>query len=224
MAFNQQQANMLAESFWSSKSQEDFRKLYDELTDVRRQSERIVMRNGFGAHDAQEIFDDTLLKVVRREGIEDFYRTFIVSLKNARTDFYRKERRRTSRLWNKLLPPPPANGDDAPTLESARDEESEYFTEDVCERLDKKKMTEQRQLLDHLLESAKIQDDPILGATVDGIECDKTINAIAKSLGLPRNTVYRKLRRLSKYYDEKVFGDLRDYLPSSIRLMSKFAG
>lgn len=108
---------------------------------------------------------------------------------------------------------------DAPSSEIPDD----YNIEDhVLKRLYKKKEADQRQLIDFLLESTTIQSDPVMVAAIDGIMRGETVNAIAKSLGLPRNTVDRKLKRLARFYDPDKHGDIRDYLPDCVRIKREF--
>lgn len=86
----------------------------------------------------------------------------------------------------------------------------------------KKKEAQQRQLLNFLLESAKIQNDPTMTAIIEGLPRYETVMALAKALGLQRNTVDRKLRRLARHYNPEIHGDILDYFPDGVRIKREF--
>lgn len=86
----------------------------------------------------------------------------------------------------------------------------------------KKKEAQQRQLLNFLLESTKIQNDPTMTAIIEGLPRYNSVMALAKALGLQRNTVDRKLRRLARYYDPEIHGDILDYFPDGVRVKREF--
>ncbi|MHA7964955.1 hypothetical protein ACX93W_12500 [Paenibacillus sp. CAU 1782] len=70
---------------------------------------------------------------------------------------------------------------------------------------------DQRQLVDFL--AGNINDlDPITALIVTEFSKYKSVNALAKALGLHHEDVKRKLRRLSRRYDANRFGDYCDYL------------
>jgi DNA-directed RNA polymerase specialized sigma subunit len=74
----------------------------------------------------------------------------------------------------------------------------------------KTKKADQRQLIDSLTDPAKV--DATTTEIVEAFSQYKSITALGKALGLNHNTVKRKLNRLSRNFDESVFGDYRDYL------------
>ncbi|PAD72407.1 sigma-70 family RNA polymerase sigma factor [Paenibacillus campinasensis] len=168
-------------------------------------------------NDADAIFDDVFLRISGDVDIRDFAHTMRTSLRNARIDLIRSESSR--RKWiDRYLDDDSDKDESAPTLQLRSEENVE------CEAIfsEKKKRTNQRQLIDSLLESAKILLDPTMIAVIERIKRGETPNAIAKSLGLQRNTVDRKLRRLARGYDRNIHGDITDYMPDSVRIRREF--
>ncbi len=92
----------------------------------------------------------------------------------------------------------------------------------VINQLQKKNVADQLQLIDHILESAKIQSEPTMRAIIEGVKRGESVYAIAKSLGIHHSTVDRKIRRLSRFYNPDVHGDICDYLPEGIRIKREF--
>lgn len=178
---------------------------------------KLITMGYIDPNDADTIFDDVFWKLSKDHGIKDFALAMRTSLRNARIDFVRSENSRRKKIEH-YLDEHTAESEGAPTLilKANADVEGEVL------HREEKKRTNQRQLIDSLLESAKILLDPTMTAIIEGTMRGETPNAIAKSLGLQRNTVDRKLRRLARNYDRQVHGDISDYLPKDLRLRSEF--
>ena len=111
--------------------------------------------------------------------------------------------------------------ENAPTFDFTLEESKiRGSTEDIV--IKKQKRTSQRQLTDSIKESAKIQLDPLMTAIIKGIENGENPYSIAKSLGLKRNTVDRKIRRLAKSYDKTVHGDIVDIFPDGLKIKREY--
>lgn len=72
------------------------------------------------------------------------------------------------------------------------------------------KKEDQRQLILYLVGQDKT--DPVTTAIVTNFGKHDSIRALGKALGIHHETVKRKLRKLSSYYDANRFGDINDYL------------
>ncbi|QOT13686.1 hypothetical protein JNUCC32_31295 (plasmid) [Paenibacillus sp. JNUCC32] len=178
---------------------------------------KLITMGYIDPNDADTIFDDVFWKLSKDREIKEFALAMRTSLRNARIDFVRSESSRRKKIEH-YLDEHTTESEGAPTLVLKADVD----VEGEALQNEEKKRTNQRQLIDSLLESAKILLDPTMIAVIEGTMRGETPNAIAKSLGLQRNTVDRKLRRLARNYDRKVHGDLSDYLPKSLRLRSEF--
>ncbi|MED4172612.1 hypothetical protein P4631_09205 [Halalkalibacterium halodurans] len=88
----------------------------------------------------------------------------------------------------------------------------DYTTFDVVHEnyVRESKRSDQRQLIDDLLEHADAQTTAIVRAWLDSDR--PTLTSIGSQLGLHHETVRRKLAKLARYYDEASFGDYREYL------------
>ncbi|MCM3314848.1 hypothetical protein M3626_20850 [Psychrobacillus sp. MER TA 17] len=79
-----------------------------------------------------------------------------------------------------------------------------------CERIPNTTEADQRQLIDSLCDPSQVDD--VTTAIVTNFPRYKNLNALAKGLGLHREVVDRRLRKLARNYDAELFGDYRDYL------------
>ncbi|NHN31181.1 hypothetical protein [Paenibacillus agricola] len=194
--------NNLVSKFRATNDQQTFRDIYAEVSTERKTNIRMITRSGYGdGSDASEVFDDTVLKLIRRTDIRDFGKTLSVALKLARLHFYRTSKRRTTRyqVGGKTLFPE--------TIEDDMFDLQEYAND----RMYTKKEADQRQLIDFLVNDPS-QVDSVTTLIVTNFPKYKSVTALAKALGLNHTTVYRKLRSLASRYDANRFGDLEDYL------------
>lgn len=162
-----------------------------------------VTTSGYGDEaDAQTIFDDVIVKMLRDSRITDFERTLNRRLKTKRIDLLRGTSRRRTRQCSleELI-----EGAPTPATLQVSGIDKEVFH--------RKKETDQRQLIDFLLRSAKT--DATTTTIVEAFliaPLSASPNAIAKSIGLHHETVNRKLLSLGRRYDANRFGDRREYL------------
>lgn len=205
--------NNLAQAYLETKSANSFEDMYKEAKTNFLQLHRArLIRSGWGdTNDADEIFDSTILKLSRRDDLKDFGKSLSNALLTATLDFIKSARRYRNRFELTI----DKETDDAPTLTVS----DEYQVEDIVFTKGK---GDQRQLITFILESAKIHEDPTMTDIIEGIKYYPTINALAGALGLQRNTVDRKLRRLARLYLPKDHGDITDYLPRYMEVKREF--
>jgi DNA-directed RNA polymerase specialized sigma24 family protein len=206
--------NRLVDIYRLNKDQLVFAKIYEEVVEERQTHERLVVRSGYGdAGDAESLFNETLLTLVERIDVVDFGKMLSGALRTARFCFYRREKRHRQRYVLDSINRDA--GDEAPTSNLTEDEF--HLEVSVIENLTKKKRDQQYKLLISLHESARI---PFDSKMVDAIEelPRFSIEALAKALGLKRNTIARKLKRLERAYVRIKHGDIADYIPSSLRI------
>lgn len=204
-----EQLNIKANAYYSNRCDDTLRELYGEAVKVFRRWHRTqtrALRKG-DEHDADTYFDNTFMRLCKREGIRDFGRTFSSALKVERLKIGRDNERRQRRHILSL---------DAPKENNEGDSYAVEFSDDISAEdayLDRKKETDQRQLTDFLAHSGR--PDPL---TISLVEAYRTAplgtsdTAIAKSIGIHHETAKRLLLKLSQHYDANRFGDVRDYL------------
>lgn len=207
---HQKQLNSLAADYRLTGCPQAFAELYaamEHLKDVNRNGMR---RMGYvDDNDADTVFTDTFMRVIGREVTESFERLLSRSLKNARIDFDRSQKRKRRREVS--LDAPTSDAPDAPTLGMTL-KSSDYGAYDTeFEALEIKKRAEQRQLLDSLLESAT---DSLTKKIVNLFPEYDSANALAKALGVHHSVVNRRLKSLARRYDVSRFGNIYDYLAS----------
>lgn len=198
--------NKLADAYFSDRSQDAFRKLYDEarLTFQTHNRKRIC-GSGYGnINDADEILDDVILKLTSKQEVSGFGSQMSTALRNARVSWYRKEKART---WRFELTVDSAPAEDAPVYEIPDDKTTEDIVLEKC----RKKRADQRQLIDSLVSDPSKVDFDTVRAVSEFPQYD-SITALAKALGMHHEVVKRKLRRLASRYDANRFGDVREYL------------
>lgn len=226
---NFEQLNMYYFRYRQEPSQTTFADVYREAVRLFLRLHRSKMRAaGYrDQDDADSVFNDVIMRQVERE-LDDLGKPLAVALNNARIDYYRKEQTRAKYFDPYVRVEPRDYDDDAPT--SFAEPES---PKDEYEFTRKKNTEEQRQLLSRILESAKILFDPTTVAAVEGPGSDPVTVAavneiksganafsIARSLGLQRNTVERKILRLGRYLPEEC--DIREYLPEGFYVKSAY--
>lgn len=201
---------------------ENFIELYNRF---RKRIESIAARFSRGtlipAEDYQSALSQHLWECdAKYKPIEGVNKdTFLISCLNKKAIDVSRSRAKTYSRYNVLTDFRYTHEDDAPTSSAPISDKSDYVLEDAVH---KKKEDYQRQLVAFLLESGTIHNDSDMVATIEGIKRGETVNAIAKSLGLQRNTIDRKLQRLARFYDPKIHGDIRDYLPDGIRIKREY--
>lgn len=186
-----------------------FTDLYTSLSEVYRDKLRYWSTSTYMAneHDITDLFHDVIHKVLeslRNNAGGDFVKLFAVSLGNSYKSLLRKLR---TRRKYELYDGPEADGSNTTMFDNIEDD---FKLED---QVLKKKEADQRQLIDFLLDPDKVIDETTTTIVETFLLSDKpTPTTIGKKLGLHHSTVIRKLGRLAKRYDEKQFGDYRDYL------------
>jgi DNA-directed RNA polymerase specialized sigma24 family protein len=211
--------NIAFDLYRSSPSQDNFSRLYNAAKDLfflPNRGKMIAM--GYpNTSDADEIFDDVVLKVTQKENILDIGPMLRTSLRNARINFVDSERRRRGKI-GVYLDEEFSDGECAPKLKPPEVESAEkelLFNEE-------KKRADQRQLVNSLLESSKIHLDPMMIAVIERVKSGETPNAIATAYGLGRNTIDRKLRNISRNFDRNRSGCITDYIPEGLRMKREF--
>ncbi|WP_317981523.1 hypothetical protein [Paenibacillus glycanilyticus] len=195
--------NMLANVYRIERTNEAFRAVYDELSDVRNMNRAIIMRAGNGDEsDAMQIFHDVLMRILDKD--VEFGRVFHSSLKNARIDFFRKRKRERTRQRSLDAMTDESADEGAATPKVLR---SDY---DLEHEVLKTKEADHRQVIDFLVDPTQV--DTVTTLIVTEFPKHKTVTALAKALGLHHEVVKRKLHALSRRYDANRFGDYRDYL------------
>jgi hypothetical protein len=205
-----EQLNNAAQAYKSNPCNVTFEVVYGLTEDQRKLNLRVIVRSGYGSeHEAHDVFTDTLFRLLQKDGVLDFAKMFSVSLKNARFDFYRKEKRRRSKLWDE---PVTQYDDESVDTPMSRKFVDNHSAEDrALERHRKKKAAD---VVDHLLRISQTQFGSTMTAIIEEIKQPdhKSVNALAKAHGLERNTVSRKLSALSRFYDANRFGDIKEIL------------
>ena len=168
--------------------------------------------------DADSLFNDAMWKAIQKDSIDNFGLWIRTSLRNERSNFDKLERRRRKRVAHHL-DEQPREGDSAPKLVLKTDNEE---VENEVFWNEEKKRTNQRQLVSSLLEPLTVLSDPLMTDIIQRVKLGESPGAIAKSHGLDRNTVVRKLHNLSRNYDRNIYGDIAEYLPIGLRVRSEF--
>ncbi|PGA34015.1 AsnC family protein [Bacillus wiedmannii] len=188
-----------------------FTDLYTSLSEVYRDKLRYWSTSTYMAneHDITGLFHDVIQKVLnslRNNVGGDFVKLFAVSLGNSYKSLLRKLR--TRRKYELYDGPNSDEEENTAMFETIADE----F--DLEDHVIKKKEADQRELIDFLTDPAKVSDETTTAIVESFITNDgpTTPTAIGKKLGLHHSTVIRKIERLAKRFDERQFGNYRDYL------------
>ncbi|MED1088303.1 AsnC family protein [Bacillus mycoides] len=188
-----------------------FTDLYTSLSEVYRDKLRYWSTSTYMAneHDITGLFHDVIQKVLnslRNNAGGDFVKLFAVSLGNNYKSLLRKLR--TRRKYELYDGPDSGEEENTAMFETIADE----F--DLEEHVTKKKEADKRELIDFLVDPAKVTDETTTAIVESFISNDgpTTPTAIGKKLGLHHSTVIRKIERLAKRFDERQFGNYRDYL------------
>lgn len=166
--------------------------LYSSLAELRK---KLTAR--LDKHTATEIFDDSLFKLIRKKLPNvDFYNLLSKTISDAKIDYFRKSKRRNDYEM--------ITEDIDETAATVNDVEASVI----------KKETDHRQVIDSLLRLSPY--DSATTAIVNGIlqdtSGDVTPIGAGSKLGYHPETTKRKLRKLSRYYDEAVFGSIHELL------------
>jgi len=201
--------NTYAEEYRVTRTDVDFRRLYDEAWRVFGRVNRCsIVKSRLGDEsDADCIFDTVIWKLAQRSDLRDFGKVLSSSLRKARLCYFRDESRRRTRV-PVYLDKEISSDEGALTLKDRlRDE---YRVEDDVLQ---KKETDQLQLIDFLLDRVNDPVTTLIVTQFKSSNCGKmSITALAKALGLHHETVLRKLRSLVRHYDANRFGDYYEYL------------
>lgn len=194
------------------------------LTEVYRIAQEIFLYANRGkllamgcrdTNDADSVFNDVFVKVTRKEVVLDLGAMLRTSLRNARVNFMESEKRRGDRV-SKYLDDDDEGQTQTPEQMRSRSAEHDVFYSE------KEKEANQRQLVDFILESAKIHLDPMMIAVIERIKLGETPNAIATSFGVKRNVIDRMIRKLARWHNPEVHGTITDYMPEGPRLKREF--
>jgi DNA-directed RNA polymerase specialized sigma24 family protein len=196
--------NKLAADYYTTRSQDCFRALYDEANRVfQTQNRGRVCSSGHGdRNDADSILNDVIIKLTQKEALNGFGSQMSTALKNARIDWYRKEKTRGKHYELTV----DKDDEDAPTSEVP----DEMTTEDIVLQRHKKKEADQRKLIDFLSDPRQVDKDTT--RIVSSFSQYESVTALAKALGLHHEVAKRKIQRLARRYDANRFGDVSEYL------------
>lgn len=167
---------------------ESFTELYIALADVKTWHKSKVLSSGAGdVYDAESSFDDVLFGLASRDDIADIRRLLYVSLRFTRLKLYRKNSR-----WKERTYYPESDAEFGKTIDRIEPDRAEFI----------------RALIDRSGEktAALIAD---MALSSNGKE---SISGISGRAGLHHNTALRSLRRLRRYYNAEIDGDLTEYL------------
>ena len=193
-----------------------FTQLYEDLVDIRRINESLIIRSRLGdSSDATSVFHDTLIKVLDIPNTNDFESLLNLSLKRARLDFIKIAKRRQSKIISlERLCGEDEEGAATPiTLQSDSDTEAEAI---------KKNEAEQAELVDFILDSARNLFGARMTAIIEALPNYASVNDAATSNGLHRNQLARPLSRLAHHCFPKVKDDIVDYFPKGVRVQREF--
>lgn len=216
---NKEKLATLVRSYRMSPEDQIFSAIYVEVS--KRWTSRIATEARHCKVDQQElqaVYDEVVMTAVNDERIspENFRNYVGVMLKSKRLSLIDKTRRRNRRF--RLHKQSDSDETDLDYVDAMNYLEGNLGKDSFEEVTKNKKETEQRQLLDFLIDPAKVKDrttTAIVSTALNDTSKGKAIKAkaIADKLSLPRrDVVTRKLSRLKENYDESLFGDYRDYL------------
>lgn len=196
--------NSLARINASARTNESFADLYYAvIPDFRRRWQR----RDIDPHEYEEAFNKALTEIAGgwTEDHGDFIKALNIRYKQRVIDQLRKRKRRTD---NELSLDEPA--DDSETGAATPIEDKAVSIEDDVI----KKMTEsgRQAIIDHLLQSPQTDSATSRIVAVLNPSRFESLTSLGKAAGVHHEIVKRKLRALARNYDERRFGDIRDYL------------
>lgn len=207
---NLTQLNKLAVLHRDEQTQDTFYDLYKEARQLFLKVHiAMTVRGRRGdEHDAEESFDEAVMKLASRDDIENFGEALSAALKIKRVFVERGNVRREKR-YQVTVDKTEEQDDGSHTAMCVLTDG--VSTEDVVIlNLTQKKDAQKRQLLSSLCDPAKVDHDTTL--IVSQFSQHNSITALAKALGMHHESVKRKLLRLSRGYDANRFGDVQEYL------------
>ncbi|UKS30209.1 hypothetical protein LOZ80_15210 [Paenibacillus sp. HWE-109] len=208
-----EQLNSLVISYKLRPTEDSFRAIYDEYEPKwSRSVYGDAKRTCTDQSTMFALYDDALMKAIDKwdSSLGDFANYLARWINRARSNLQRTSLRRLKR--EQSIIERKSDEEDTPISELDRIDNGYRVEDHVYERMHTKKEAEKLSLLDSILEPTKVQNDSAMTVIIKEFPRYKTVNALAKALGLQRNTVDRKLRSLSRQFDANRFGDIEDYL------------
>lgn len=204
--------NKMANDYLRTGDDSVFTDLYTSLSEEYRDKLRYWSTSTYMAneHDITELFHDVIQKVLeslRKNVGGDFVKLFTVSLGNSYISLLRKLR--TRRKYELYDGPETNDGKNTAMFDTIKDDFN------LEEHVTKKKEADQRELIDYLTDPGQVNDETTTAIVESFLANDvflTTPTAIGKKLDLHHSTVVRKIKRLARRFDERQFGDYRDYL------------
>lgn len=167
---------------------QSFTDLYAALKNMKSWHRAKVLSTGVGdVYDAESSFDDVLLGLLKRDDITDICRMLYVYLRYKRIDLHRKGSR-----WNDRVYYPESDVEFGATVDLVEPDRIGFIRE-LIERSGE--------------EVAALITDMALA---DG--GGESISALSGQAGLHHNTVFRAFKRLRRFYDEDIDGELSEYI------------
>ncbi|WP_442603807.1 hypothetical protein [Paenibacillus sp. KN14-4R] len=204
--------NKYAIEYVACRNNDTFAPLYNEAMCLFQVSNRYKLRSlGCGdGFDADSIFNDVILSLAQRDDIQEFGRMLAVSLRKARLSFARKEGRRRKRV--------------SFSLDEPLDVEGRLFCVPIVDDnpIHKKKEAEQCELLQFIIKKSGDEVAQAIEEANKTLTTRFSVNAICGMIGVHHMTGERALKRLARYYDVNIHGDITDYLPDGVRVARKY--
>ncbi|KAA8750186.1 sigma-70 family RNA polymerase sigma factor [Paenibacillus sp. UASWS1643] len=215
---NLTQLNSLAVLYKENRTQEAFNDLYKEARQLFLKIHiAMTVRGRRGdEHDAEESFDEAMMSLASRDDVENFGEALSAALRIKRVFLERGNVRREKRY--QITADQTEEQEDGSHTAMCVLTDGVSAEEIAIDNLTQKKDAQKRQLLSSLCDPAKVDNDTTLIVSnglqrkSGGAPEHKSINALAKALGMHPEFVKRKLRKLSRGYDANRFGDVNEYL------------
>lgn len=165
-----------------------FTELYEALADIKSWHRSKVLSTGAGdVYDADTSFDDILLGLASRDDITDIRRLLYVSLRFTRTKIYHKNAR-----WRDRTYYPESDAEFGATVDREEPDRAGF-----------------------ILTLVERSGEDVAALITDMALADgggESISALSGQAGLHHNTVFRALKRLRRFYDADIDGELSDYI------------
>lgn len=201
--------NSLALQYRDTRSNSIFEEIYNEVSPVwERSVQSDAAVAGVDERDMWALYEDVLLKVIeafdpKKSDLEHFLNS---SLANAKRDLRKEKGRLYRRELFGIMKGHGADEESAATLDF--ESSTDIPEEDAVFSVQRKR--DQRQLISFLVAQA---GDDFTEKVISLLPSyDFSVTALGKALGVHHSKVARAIKRLSRYYDEQKFGDVRDYL------------
>ena len=204
-----EQLNSLVIAYKSDRGADTFRAIYDVYEPIwKRTVYADSKRACTDSSTMYALYQDALMSAIAKwdSALGDFANYLNRWINRAKSNLQRTNLRRMRNL-PQYTAIAEREDEDAPTSDI---EDEDYKLEDhVYERMHKKKEADKIALIDSLLESVT---DSVTITVVTNFPRYKSVNDLAKGLGIHHETVKRKLTALSRRFDANRFGDITDYL------------